>query len=543
MKKGIKVQLTAFRDGFQSVYGGRVLLEDFINVIPLFVEAGIKHFELWGGARFQNLFFYCNENAFESMITVREKLGPEIIIQSLARGANVVGLISQSKDIIDLHAKLFKKYGVDVIRNFDALNDVRNLEYSGKCITKAEAKHEITITMMQLPPGCNENYIHTSRYYTDVLNKILDKKIPFDSICFKDASGTSSPHVVFETIYKAKKLLRDKGMKNTEITFHTHDTAGLACQQYLEAIKAGVDRIDLSSEPMSSGTGQPSVIVLNEMLKGSKYYLEGIDIEKFIIAEEALKKSLEKYFLPFEAKATNPLILRAPMPGGALTANTMMMRQGKIMYLLPKVIAEMPNVIQKGGFGTSVTPVSQIYFEQALLNIQFGPWKQISERYALMVLGYYGKTPGIPDAEILKLAQKKLKKDPTNNNPVDINGKDKSKGIKAAKKILKENGIEINDENIFIVSTCSQKGIDFLLGKAKSEIFYAENKAGIEAEKKSLAEEEKEIKEKIAVLKKNIELLKIELSLSTCEEYVLKNPELIKKVLEELNISLAKMNE
>jgi pyruvate/oxaloacetate carboxyltransferase len=200
----------------------------------------------------------------------------------------------------------------------------------------------------------------------------------------------------------------------------------------------------------------------------------------------------------------------------------------------------MAHVIQKGGFGTSVTPVSQIYFEQALLNVQFGPWKQLSERYALMVLGYYGKTPGDPDSKIIQLAQKKLGKNPTDKNPVDINGKDKTKGIKAAKEILKKNGIKINDENIFIVATCAKKGIDFLLGNAKLELFYADNITGLEAKKDPLFEEKEKIKKEISELNKSNQLLKIELSLNICEEYALKNPGLIKKVLEGLDLSLSR---
>jgi len=205
----------------------------------------------------------------------------------------------------------------------------------------------------------------------------------------------------------------------------------------------------------------------------------------------------------------------------------------------------MTHVIQKGGFGTSVTPVSQIYFEQALLNVQFGCWKKISERYALMVLGYYGKTPGNPDSEIIKLAQEKLKKNPTKKNPVDINDKDKTKGVRVSKEILKKNGIEINDENIFIVATCGIKGVDFLLGKAKLELFYAENKNGLEARKNLLDREEEKIKEEITILNKNIKfleskvnLLKINLNLNEYKIYVLKNPKLIQKVLEKLNIFL-----
>ena len=133
-KKLVNTMVTAFRDGFQSVYGARVYTKDFLPAVKAACDAGIKHFEVGGGARFQSLYFYCNEDAFDMMDAVRETTGPEANLQTLARGINVVGLDSQPRDIIRLHAKLFKKHGITTIRNFDALNDVNNLGFSGRCI-------------------------------------------------------------------------------------------------------------------------------------------------------------------------------------------------------------------------------------------------------------------------------------------------------------------------------------------------------------------------------------------------------------------------
>ena len=153
MKK-IDFMLTAFRDGFQSVYGARVFSKDYLPVVQACAEAGIKHFESGGGAMFQSPYFYSNEDSFKVMDDFRAAAGPEANLQTLARGINVVGLDSQSSDVIKLHAQLFKKHGVTTIRNFDALNDVNNLIFSGKCIKEAGLRHEVTVTMMELPPGC-----------------------------------------------------------------------------------------------------------------------------------------------------------------------------------------------------------------------------------------------------------------------------------------------------------------------------------------------------------------------------------------------------
>ena len=153
MKK-INFMLTAFRDGFQSVIGARVFSKDFLPVVEEAAAAGIQHFEAGGGALFQAAYFYSNEDAFTVMDNFRKAAGASANLQTLARGINVVGLDSQPRDIIRLHAQLMKKHGITTIRNFDALNDAENLIYSGKCIAEAGLHHEVTVTMMELPPGC-----------------------------------------------------------------------------------------------------------------------------------------------------------------------------------------------------------------------------------------------------------------------------------------------------------------------------------------------------------------------------------------------------
>ncbi|MEG1980473.1 MAG: hypothetical protein RR060_07075, partial [Victivallaceae bacterium] len=358
MKK-IQFMDTSFRDGFQSCLGARVRTEDFLPALKAAVEAGITNFEIGGGARFQSLYFYCQEDAFEMMDKCREVVGPEINLQTLSRGANVVGLVSQCRDIIDLHAKMFKKHGVSTIRNFDALNDVRNIAFSGRCIANAGLKHQVTVTMMGLPPGLNEKYAHTAEFYIDRLKAILDDGVPFDSVAFKDASGTSTPATVFATIKEARKLLGDK-----IIQFHTHDTAGMAVSCNMAAIEAGADIIDLAMTPLSGGTCQADILVMWQRLRGTEYTLD-IDPEKIIKAESVLENCLDNYFMPPESMQVSPKIIFSPMPGGALTANTQMMRDNNCLDKYDAAIAEMREVVAKGGFGTSVTPVSQFYFQQA----------------------------------------------------------------------------------------------------------------------------------------------------------------------------------
>jgi len=460
MKKKVDFMVTAFRDGFQSVYGARVFTKDFIPAVEAAAEAGITHFEAGGGARFQSLYFYCNEDAFDMMDQFRAAVGPDINLQTLARGSNVVGLESQSRDVIDLHAKMFTKHGISTIRNFDALNDVNNLIYSGERIVAAGAKHEVCVTMMELPPGATG--AHDPEFYMSVLKNIMDAGIKYDSVCFKDASGTSAPAKVYETIKKARALLGS----DARIVFHSHETAGTSIITYKAAIEAGANQIDLSMAPVSGGTSQPDIITMWHALRGTDYDL-GIDINKIMKAEEVFKGCMKDYFMPPEALSVEPLMPFSPMPGGALTANTQMMRDNGIMNKYHDVTAAMGEVIEKGGYGTSVTPVSQFYFQQAFNNVMFGPWKKIADGYGKMVLGYFGKTPVTPDSEIMKLAEKQLGLKPTTKIPVDINDADPEKGIIVAEKRLKDANLPVNDENVFISATCKEKGITFLQGNAK----------------------------------------------------------------------------
>ncbi|MGF0037353.1 biotin/lipoyl-containing protein [Victivallis vadensis] len=473
MKK-IKFMDCSFRDGFQSCLGARVKTEDFLPALEAAVKAGINHIEIGGGARFQALYFYCQEDAFEMMDLWRKTVGPDVNLQTLARGVNVVGLSSQSSDIIDLHAKLFKKHGITTIRNFDALNDVRNLDVSGRAIAKHGLKHQITVTMMGLAPNLKEAYAHTPKFYTDRLQEILDSGIPFDSLAFKDASGTSTPQTVYDTIKQARAMLGS----DKEIQFHTHDTAGMAVSCNMAAIEAGADVIDLAMSPLSGGTCEADILVMYQRLRGTEYTLD-IDPEKILEVEKIFEKCMDKYFMPPESMQVSPKIIFSPMPGGALTANTQMMRDNNCLDKYDACIDEMREVVAKGGFGTSVTPVSQFYFQQAFRNAvqgknADGSWKMDPKGYGKMVLGYFGKTPVPPDPTVVKWAQEQLGLEPTTKSVVEINDANPQLGIKYNTELLEKAGLPVTDENIFIVAACGDKGLNFLKGDRPMGIRYKE---------------------------------------------------------------------
>lgn len=450
---------TTFRDGFQSVFGGRVLMDDFFPAVEAAKNAGITHFEFGGGARFQSLYFYLQEDAFDMMDGFREIVAPDANLQVLSRGINTVMLDTGSREMIDLFAKMFKKHGTTTVRNFDALNDVNNLAFSSEMIKKHGMNHEVVVTMMDLPPGCKG--AHDVAFYEKTLRNILDSGIDFDSVCFKDASGTANPHKVYETIDMARKLLGE----SVHLRLHTHETAGVSVAAYLAALEAGANGIDMAASPVSGGTSQPDILTMLHATKGTNYNLGDLQLDKVLKYEERLKECLSEYMIPPEATQVSPLIPFSPMPGGALTANTQMMRDSGDLGRFDEVISAMKEVVERGGYGTSVTPVSQFYWQQAYANVMFYPWKQIAPGYGRMVLGYFGKTPVEADKEIIELASQKLKLDPTTENPLDIADRDEKKSIAHWTKVLEEEGLEVSDENIFILGACDQKGIAFLKGE------------------------------------------------------------------------------
>ena len=469
-KKTVKYMLTAFRDGFQSVVGARVLSKDFLPCVAEAYDAGVRWFEAGGGACFQSCYFYCQEDAFDVMDAFR-KAAPEADLQTLSRGVNVVGLDSQPSDMIKLHADMFKKHGMSSIRNFDALNDVDNLKWSGQCIKDAGLNHEVVVTMMGLPPGIDNQGTHTPEFYRDRLKKIMDAGIPFDRVCFKDASGTSTPATVYNTMKLARQLLGDQ----IHIQFHSHETAGNGVSCYLAALRGGADGLDLSMAPMSGGTCQPDIITMWHCLDGDPDFGFDFDINKIKKAEDSFKNAMKKYFLPPEAMNVNPQIVWSPMPGGALTANTQMLRDNNMMDKYDDMIAEMYDCVRLGGFGTSVTPVSQFYAQQAIQNVMFGKFVKFAPGYAKMVLGYFGKTPVAPDPEIVKKAAEFMKMEPTTKTVLELNNADPKKGRAAAEQRLKDAGLPITDENVFISASCQEKGILFLQGKGPMGCRFAED--------------------------------------------------------------------
>ena len=275
-------------------------------------------------------------------------------------------------------------------------------------------------------------------------------------------------------MYKSVKNARELLPEGTIIQFHTHDTAGMGVAANFAAIEAGADIIDLSMAPVSGGTSQVDILTMWHRLRNTEFTID-IDPEKILDVEKMFADHLDKYYMPPEANSVNPVIPFSPMPGGALTANTQMMRDNNSLDLFPKVIENMREVVAKGGFGTSVTPVSQFYFQQAFANTVQEKWSTITADYGKMLLGYFGKTPAEPDQEIKRIASSQLNLEPTSEDVHDINDRNSKLGVDYNKKLLEEEGLETTEENIFISATCGSQGIAFLKGEGKAGIRYKED--------------------------------------------------------------------
>ena len=446
-KKEIRVMFTPFRDGLQSVFGGKTRLKDILPAIEASAAAGIKHFEFGGGARFQAPFFYVGENPFFCMSEIRKAVGPDADLQILTRSVSGVTLTTQRTTTLALQAKLMKKHGTTIDRNFDFMNDVDNLVKTGQPIVDSGMHHQVCVALMGLP--FKSDQAHTPDFYIGIVRDLLKRDIQFDSVCLKDASGTTSPRTCYETAKGIKKILPPE----IPLVQHTHDTASTAVACYMAGIAGGVDGIDLAVRPLASGTSQPDVRSMAHSLKGTGFSLD-IDPSKMDEIESLLNKSLSEYEFNPVTTSADARVVGFPMPGGAIGPNVHMMKSAGILDKYSDVLAEFPEVVRAGGGWTSVTPGSQQYWLQAFNNVLHGRWEKIDAGYGKSVLGYFGCPPLPPDPEVVKIASEKLELPPFDGDPLE----EAPDTLTEAENALKERGIEITDENKFLVAAAIVPG-------------------------------------------------------------------------------------
>jgi len=465
--KKVRVMFTPFRDGLQSAFGGKVRLEDFLPAMEAAAAAGIKHMEFGGGARYQAPYFYLGEDPFMTMKKMREAVGPDVDLQILTRSVSGVTLTTQSIEGLQLQADLMKEHGTTWDRNFDYMNDVDNLVKTGKPIVNAGMHHQACIAIMGLP--FKSDKVHTSDFYIEIGRRLLESDVRIDSLCLKDASGTTDPKTIYDTVIGLKKLMPPA----MPLWQHTHDTASMAVACYMAGISGGVDGVDLSLRPLASGTVQPDVRSLAHALKGTGYSLD-LDADKMNDLENILTDGLQEYDFNPTTTTADARVLGFPMPGGAIGPNVHMMVKAGILDKYSEVLAEFPVVVEAGGAWTSVTPGSQQYWLQAFNNVMYGRWEKIESGYGRAILGYFGKTPLAPDPLVVKKASEQLEMPVFDGDPLEV----APKNIEPAKKAIEERNLTVNDRNIFLVLAAMvpgkkmevNEGIRFLSGNPKIDL-------------------------------------------------------------------------
>ena len=396
---GVKICETALRDGHQSLFATRMNTEEVLLAIDELANAGYYALEVWGGATFDACISFLNEDPWERLRQVRERVDKAYVgdpekkpkLQMLFRGQNILGYRHYSDDIVDKFCELSIKNGIDVIRVFDALNDVRNLRQAVESTKKYGGLCQIALSYTTSP-------IHTVDYYVSLAKEV--EKMHADSICIKDMAGVLLPEAAYELISRLKKEV------SLPIELHGHCTGGIMEMTYKRAIDAGVDIIDTALSPLSGGTSQPSTEAFQYALQGTdkdpKLNVEMLNkaYEKMVMVKD---KYLENGLLNPKSLIKNPNILKFQVPGGMLSNLMKQLKDQGALDKYEEVLNEVPRVRKDMGYPPLVTPLSQMVGTQAVMNVLTGErYKMVPKEIKEYLHGLYGKFPAPVDPEISK---------------------------------------------------------------------------------------------------------------------------------------------
>jgi oxaloacetate decarboxylase alpha subunit len=383
----VKFVETALRDGHQSLMATRLTTDEILTVLPELDKAGYHALEVWGGATFDACLRYLNEDPWERLRKIR-KVAKNTKLQMLFRGQNILGYKHYPDDIVEKFVEKSIENGMDIIRIFDALNDLRNLETSAKAIKKYGGHLQIAMSYTTSP-------VHSVEYYVDLAKK--SEKMGADSICVKDMSGILTP----DTAYKLIKALKEN--IKVPINFHTHATSGLAPIAYQKVIDAGVDIVDTALSPLSGGTSQVATEAIATLLGEDN----PLDFDHLENAKDKLTKIKDKYIengiLNPKALTPNPKILHSQIPGGMISNLLNQLKEQNALDKYEDVLKEVPEVRKDLGYPPLVTPISQMVGTQSIMNILSGErYKLVPDEIKTYLRGGYGKAPGHIDPDFRK---------------------------------------------------------------------------------------------------------------------------------------------
>ena len=391
MKK-VLITETILRDAHQSQAATRMRLDEMLPVLDQLDEVGYYSLEAWGGATFDSCMRFLNEDPWERLRILKQHL-KKTPIQMLLRGQNILGYKHYADDVVDEFVRLSIKNGVSIVRVFDALNDVRNLETAMKAIKKYGGICEAAISYTTSP-------VHTNEYFVKLANTLED--MGADNICIKDMANLLLPYTAYNLVKELKKVLKPE----TKIHLHTHNTAGTGDMVNLKAIEAGCDIVDTALSPLGNGTSQPATEPLVATLKGTEYDT-GIDLNKLLPIVDHFRTVADRLkadgFLSDKVLKININALVYQVPGGMLSNLISQLKQQNKSDKLNEVLEEVPRVRKDFGYPPLVTPTSQIVGTQAVLNVISGErYKMVTKESKGLLKGEYGKLPAEPNPEIVK---------------------------------------------------------------------------------------------------------------------------------------------
>ena len=381
-RRQVKIMDTTLRDAHQSLIATRMTTEEILPIVSKMDKVGFHAMEVWGGATFDACLRFLKEDPWERLRKIKDE-APNTPLQMLFRGQNILGYRHYADDVVEYFVQKSLANGIDNIRIFDALNDLRNLQTAVKAANKEKGHAQVAISY-------TISDVHTVKYYVDLAKRIED--MGANSICIKDMAGLLVPYAAEELVGALKE-----NVPNMPIELHTHYTSGVASMTYLKAIEAGCDIIDTAMSPMSMGTSQPATEVLVKSLEGTKYDT-GIDSEALNEITEYFKPLRQKYLesglMSQKVLEVDINTLRYQVPGGMLSNLVSQLKQQGASDKLDDVLKEIPKVRADFGYLPLVTPTSQIVGTQAVLNVLAGErYKMVSKESKGIVKGEYGATP------------------------------------------------------------------------------------------------------------------------------------------------------
>jgi oxaloacetate decarboxylase alpha subunit len=386
----IKITDVTLRDAHQSLIATRMTLDEMLPALPLLDKVGFHSLECWGGATFDACLRFLDEDPWERLRVLKREM-PKTPLQMLFRGQNMLGYRHYADDVLEYFVQKCAANGINIIRIFDALNDIRNMTTSIKAAKKENVHFQGCISYTLSP-------VHSTEKFTEFAKALENEGA--DSICIKDMAGLLKPYTVYELVKKLKAAVK------IPVQVHSHYTSGMASMSYLKAIEAGADAVDTAMSPLAAGSGHPATETLVASLQDTEYDT-GLNLTLLTEIRDYFGTLREKYLksglLDPKVMGVDANTLLYQVPGGMLSNLVSQLKQAGKTDKFEEVLKEIPRVREEAGFPPLVTPTSQIVGTQAVFNVISGErYKTITKEFKGLVRGEYGKTPEAINSEFRK---------------------------------------------------------------------------------------------------------------------------------------------